>query len=146
MNQIFLNAHSKKTKYLAENLSYFVSRKGACTISFELQMTNFIQKSSYKVLTKWQKLQPFNGPCNDDRSTKIHQLQKVTSFFLEQKYKYALYGDLNTENPNQRGSKLRKNYKSISCEIFRFLFHQGKFFFLLAFALRMSPLKCKNVL
>ena len=52
MNQIFLNAHSKKTKYWAENLSYFVSRKGACTISFELQMTQTLFR---KALTKFNK-------------------------------------------------------------------------------------------
>ena len=50
MNQLFLNAHSKKIKYWAENLSCFVSRKGASTISFELQMTKTLFR---KALTKF---------------------------------------------------------------------------------------------
>ena len=50
MNQLFLNAHSKKIKYWAENISCFVSRKGASTISFELQMTKTLFR---KALTKF---------------------------------------------------------------------------------------------
>lgn len=85
-----------------------------------------ISKSSYKVLPRKQKLQPFNSPCNDDRPTKIYQLQKVTSSFLEQEKTYT-FKEWYSKRP-QTEKKLHINFMR------NFLFHHGKFFVSFRFA------------